>query len=67
MEICPHCEFNLTHIDIKSITFPDSQLSRRNGLSYSCPNCHRALSVGFDPVALNVDLVNAFVQRLRNS
>ena len=71
MRKCPHCDTEFVGVDIESVTLTNAKLQRWTGLTYSCPACHRVLSIGFDPVALNLDLLEsvatAVVNRLRNS
>ena len=65
MGTCPKCETPVLHANIEVITLSDAEMSPWRGLSYSCPTCHCVLSVGFDPVALESDVVKAVVEALR--
>lgn len=67
MTKCPHCEADLTHVDIKGVQLINDKLDQWRGLSYSCPQCERILNVGFDPVALNVDLLKSVVTSVVNA
>jgi hypothetical protein len=65
MGICPHCNADITQLDIEVISLSDITMSPWRGLSYSCPACRAVLSASFDPVALEGDLVKALVKALR--
>lgn len=61
MAHCPHCEVSISTVDIEKVTLQAPNLSAYDGIAYSCPNCDKVLSVGFDP-ARQVDEI---VDRLR--
>ena len=65
MALCPHCKHRITLLNIEIITLSDETMSPFRGVTYACPNCDAVLSAGFDPVALESDLVNALVAALR--
>jgi hypothetical protein len=67
MAKCPYCEATVTHVDIKSVALINDKLNQWTGLSYSCPECDRILSIGFDSVALNADLLKSVVTSVVNS
>jgi hypothetical protein len=62
MAKCPHCDADVKHMHIKSVDLTNDKHNKWTGLSYSCPECDRILSVGFDPIALNVELRKAVAE-----
>ena len=62
MSKCPHCEDEITQLNIQVVTLSDETWGSWRGLSYLCPACQSVLSAGFDPVALESDLVKAVVK-----
>jgi hypothetical protein len=54
---CPHCESPLSKISIKSVTLDGGKGAKWRGLSYYCSICLKVLNVGFDPLALQSDLL----------
>lgn len=62
---CPHCKNEVRSLNIEVTTLFDEQMGSWRGLLYSCPVCDCVLSAGFDPVALETDLVNKIVAAVR--
>jgi hypothetical protein len=65
MSKCPHCTEEVTNLNLKVVTLSDETWGTWRGITYSCPSCEVVLSAGFDPVALESDLVKAVVKALR--
>jgi hypothetical protein len=65
MALCPHCQRQISVLNIEIVTLSDEKMASWRGVTYSCPECNTVLSAGFDPVALERDLVNAVVAGLR--
>ena len=61
---CPSCNKVLSHAKIDTIDLKQGFQAVYNGVSYQCPSCHVVLAVGFDPIALKTDTVNAVLQGL---
>ena len=61
---CPHCDTDIAGVEIQSVTLTNATLTQWTGLSYSCPNCHAILNVGFDPVAERVKLLESLQEFL---
>jgi len=56
---CPYCERLLNDVVIEEITARGFlQTSGWRAISYSCPHCHKIISVQIDPIALKNDLLN---------
>jgi hypothetical protein len=67
MSHCPSCKNLLREITIEAITLNGGPHKRWNGLTYSCPSCHCALTVGFDPLALQSDLLDRVQEIVRRN
>jgi uncharacterized protein (UPF0212 family) len=65
MSICPHCKNKVTRVFIEVVTLNDEQAGDWRGITYSCPVCDSVLSVSFDPVAMETDLVKRVLTALR--
>jgi alkyl hydroperoxide reductase subunit AhpF len=64
---CPHCDRPLSQISIKAVTLNGGKGAKWNGLNYFCPLCLKILSVGFDPLALQADLLEQVKSIVRRS
>jgi uncharacterized protein YbaR (Trm112 family) len=67
MPICPHCKNPIVQVDVEATTLTATPLNTWRGVSYACPTCNSVLSVGFDPAALEEDIVAAVVAALSNN
>jgi len=65
MALCPHCSETVSHADVQVIPLQDESGGTWRGLSYSCPNCQKILTVGFDPVRLDTNLVATLMDGLK--
>jgi hypothetical protein len=65
MALCPSCNAAIHHVTIQDVTVGGLATDQWNGITYSCPACQHVLSVAIDPVALQADLVDEIVARLR--
>jgi hypothetical protein len=60
---CPKCDSAVTTVELEKVTL-QAGLNIWNGISYVCPSCRYVLSVGFDPAALQGDIVSEIVEKL---
>lgn len=58
VSLCPHCSSSIPRVNLKVVPLIDEHGGEWRGVTYSCPFCGRILNVGFDPVALNSDLLD---------
>ncbi len=65
MALCPHCETVVGHANLEVVGLSDETGGQWRGISYSCPHCLKVLSMGFDPVALEDDLVKRVLKAVR--
>jgi hypothetical protein len=61
MATCPKCEMPVTSAWVESVAL-HSGTNKWNGISYLCPSCHCVLGAGFDPAALQEDIVSSVLE-----
>jgi hypothetical protein len=61
---CPKCEKPFSSVRCEHITV-NAPGGKWNGVSYACPLCSSALSVGIDPIAIKTDIVKDILKALR--
>jgi hypothetical protein len=56
---CPHCNTNITSVEIKHIDVNENFTTKRNWVAYVCPNvnCQKIISVSIDPIAIANDII----------
>lgn len=64
---CPSCGQVPRQINIETVTVGALMAPSYKGVSYVCPNpaCRAILGVQMDPIALDADLVNLLLKKLR--
>lgn len=62
---CPGCKATISNARVESIEITRDFKPLWKGASFSCPSCSCVLGVGLDPIALQTDIVNEVVERLR--
>ena len=40
MAKCPHCDKDITQLDVEATTLSDEKMRTFRGLTYSCSECH---------------------------
>jgi transposase-like protein len=58
MNKCPHCESNLSAVNIDVINGNVKGHQPYRCISYTCPHCSRVLSVQMDPLAVQTDTLD---------
>jgi len=61
---CPHCSAILSRVEVNDTTLTVRSRPKWKGLIYSCPICHKALSVDVNPHAVREDILNDIRQLL---
>lgn len=63
---CPHCDKPLTSVNLAEVdaSAPFGGTTWR-GVVYSCRLCHKAISIGLDPITLKNDTVREIAALLR--
>ena len=64
---CSHCESLLSQVTLRPITLDGGKGHKWKGVSYSCPLCLKIVNVGFDPLTLQSDLVDAIRDAFRKN
>jgi len=64
MANCPYCDKPFSHVIAQDVSAGGTLSDQWNAIAYSCPSCHRALSVAIDPVAIKADIVREVLEAL---
>ena len=59
MGMCPHCEQNISRLNLEEMSSSAFMGTQWNTIAYVCPMCQKIISVQIDPIAIKTDIVNA--------
>lgn len=64
MAICPHCDSNVTRLNIQEMTSSVFMGIEWVTLAYVCPSCQKIISAQIDPIAIKADTVSEIKRRI---
>jgi hypothetical protein len=62
---CPKCERTVINVKMENVRIDVGFTPAYEGVSYICPSCNSVLGIQMDPIALNSDLVDEIIEKLK--
>ena len=64
MAICPHCNSQVTRLNLEALSSSSFMGIEWNTIAYTCPTCQKIISTQIDPIAIKTDIVNEIKNRI---
>ena len=62
---CPSCGTIIGNVILENVTVNVGFSPAYNGVSYVCPSCNIVLGIQMDPIALNADLSDEIIEKIK--